>query len=443
MAESVLAGEGATFSEDQLLFLRRHGYLEETYWTFSYSPIQDESGGIGGVFVAVSDTTTRVVGERRLQVLRDLGELSTVSVGTAEEASRAVVGVLARHRAEVPFVAAYLRSPDGSLRLVAAHGVTVGSAVAPRTLHGPADGGPVWRVAGTGAAEVVRGFVDGAVDAVDACVAGPAAPTDAVVLPVVVAGRVEPAGVLVAGVNPYRELDADHRSFFDLVADQLATAVTDALAYEAERRRAEALAELDRAKTDFFSNVSHEFRTPLTLIMGPVAELRAAPAVAADPRLRQELDVIHRNALRLGKLVNSLLDFSRLEAGRVEAHFEPVDLAAFTAELASVFRSAVERAGIDSWSTSRRCRSRCSSTGTCGRRSSSTCCPTPSSSPSRAGSPSRCARRSGRRCSPSPTPAPACRLTRCRACSSGSTGWSGRRRGRVRAAGSGWPWCAS
>ena len=347
MAESVLAGEGATFSEDQLLFLRRHGYLEETYWTFSYSPIQDESGGIGGVFVAVSDTTTRVVGERRLKVLRDLGELSTVSAGTAEEASRAVVGVLARHRAEVPFVAAYLRSPDGSLRLVAAHGVTVGSAVAPPTLHGPADGGVVWQVAETGTAQVVPGFVDGAAKAVAPCVTGPAAPTDAVVLPVWVAGRVEPAGVLVAGVNPYRELDADHRSFFDLVADQLATAVTDALAYEAERQRAEALAELDRAKTDFFSNVSHEFRTPLTLIMGPVAELRAAPAVAADARLCEELDVIHRNALRLGKLVNSLLDFSRLQAGRVEAHFEPVDLAAYTAELASVFRSAVDRAGID------------------------------------------------------------------------------------------------
>ena len=274
-------------------------------------------------------------------------------------------------------MAAYLRSPDGNLRLVAAHGVTVGSAVAPPTLHGPADGGPVWRVAETGTAQVVRGFVDGAADAVAPCVAGPAAPTDAVVLPICVAGRVEPAGVLVAGVNPYRELDADHRSFFDLVADQLATAVTDALAYEAERRRAEALAELDRAKTDFFSNVSHEFRTPLTLIMGPVAELRAAPAVAADARSREELDVIHRNALRLGKLVNSLLDFSRLQAGRVRgAASSPSTSPRYTAELASVFRSAVERAGLDSSSTARRCPSRSTSTGTCGRRSSSTCCPT-------------------------------------------------------------------
>ena len=347
MAASVLAGRGATYSEDQQLFLRRHGYLEETYWTFSYSPIQDESGGVGGVFVAVTETTSRVVGERRLRVLGDVGELSTMSAGTAEEASRAVVGVLARHRADVPFVAAYLRAADGTLQLVASSGVAAGGAVAPRTIRGPSDAEPLWRVAHNGTTEVVRGLVGDAADQVEASAAGPAVPADAVVAPLTLAGRSEPAGVLVAGVNPYRALDGDYRSFFDLVADQLSTAVTDALAYEAERQRAEALAELDRAKTDFFSNVSHEFRTPLTLIMGPVAELRAAPAVVADPRLREELDVVHRNALRLGKLVNSLLDFSRLQAGRVEAHFEPVDLAAYTAELASVFRSAVERVGVE------------------------------------------------------------------------------------------------
>ena len=343
----MLAGRGATYSEDQQLFLRRHGYLEETYWTFSYSPIQDESGGVGGIFVAVTETTSRVVGERRLRVLGDVGELSTMSAGTAEEASRAVVGVLARHRADVPFVAAYLRAADGSLQLVASSGVAAGGAVAPRTIRGPSDAEPLWRVAHNGTTEVVRGLVGDAADQVEASAAGPAVPADAVVAPLTIAGRSEPAGVLVAGVNPYRALDGDYRSFFDLVADQLSTAVTDALAYEAERQRAEALAELDRAKTDFFSNVSHEFRTPLTLIMGPVAELRAAPAVVADPRLREELDVVHRNALRLGKLVNSLLDFSRLQAGRVEAHFEPVDLAAYTAELASVFRSAVERVGVE------------------------------------------------------------------------------------------------
>ena len=211
MAESVLAGEGATFSEDQQLFLRRHGYLEETYWTFSYSPIQDESGGIGGVFIAVSDTTTRVVGERRLRVLGDLGELSTVSAGTAEEASRAVVGVLARHRAEVPFVAAYLRSPDGNLRLVAAHGVTAGSAVAPppctaRPTAARCGGSPRrGRRRSSGGSSTGRRTRSRRAPPGRRC---PPTPSS---LPVCVAGRAEPAGVLVAGVNPYRELDADHR----------------------------------------------------------------------------------------------------------------------------------------------------------------------------------------------------------------------------------------
>ena len=253
-----------------------------------------------------------------------------------------------RHRDDVPFAAAYLRAADGSLQLVASSGVR---GRRHRGSAGPSAGRPTPSRCG-GSPTTARPRSSAAWSAAPRT-RSRRPPPGRRSRPTPssrhssIAGRSEPAGVLVAGVNPYRALDGDYRSFFDLVADQLSTAVTDALAYEAERQRAEALAELDRAKTDFFSNVSHEFRTPLTLIMGPVAELRAAPAVVADPWLREELDVVHRNALRLGKLVNSLLDFSRLQAGRVEAHFEPVDLAAYTAELASVFRSAVERVGVD------------------------------------------------------------------------------------------------
>jgi PAS domain S-box-containing protein len=114
-----------------------------------------------------------------------------------------------------------------------------------------------------------------------------------------------------------------------------------------ERKRAELqVAELDRAKTAFFSNVSHEFRTPLTLLLGPLEDaLRTASGTIA-PAQRESLEVSHRNALRLLKLVNTLLDFSRIEAGRIQAAFEPVPLSAYTLELASVFRSAVERAGL-------------------------------------------------------------------------------------------------
>ena len=147
----------------------------------------------------------------------------------------------------------------------------------------------------------------------------------------------------MAGVSPRRALDDAYRGFFDLAAEHIATAISNANALEEARGRAEALAEIDRAKTAFFSNVSHEFRTPLTLLLGPTEDALASPEQA----LRGEgLLTVHRNALRLLKLVNALLDFSRIEAGRAQAAYQPVDLAAVTSDLASGFRSAIERAGL-------------------------------------------------------------------------------------------------
>ena len=163
-------------------------------------------------------------------------------------------------------------------------------------------------------------------------------------LPITAPGYTKPTGFLVAGFSPRRLVDAEYRSFFDLIVGHIGTAISNARAYQEERKRAEALAEIDRAKTEFFSNVSHEFRTPLTLMLGPLED--ALNENALSSRMHGRLDVAYRNSLRLLKLVNTLLDFSRLEAGRIEAVYEPVDLAALTAELASVFRSAIEKAGL-------------------------------------------------------------------------------------------------
>ena len=107
----------------------------------------------------------------------------------------------------------------------------------------------------------------------------------------------------------------------------------------------ERLKELDRLKTQFFANISHEFRTPLTLMMGPLEDAIAQSEGLSAPG-RERLELAHRNSLRLLKLVNTLLDFSRIEAGRIQASYEPIDLALLTVELASVFRSAIERAGM-------------------------------------------------------------------------------------------------
>ena len=170
--------------------------------------------------------------------------------------------------------------------------------------------------------------------------------SQAMVLPVTSRGEGGTVGVLVAGVNPTRKLDPEYRTFYELIAGQIATAIQNVRSVEEERNRLEALAEIDRAKTTFFSNVSHEFRTPLTLMLGPVEDLLAQSYTGLSPAAKSQLELVNRNGSRLLRLVNTLLDFSRIEAGRMQAIYQPTDLAAFTTELASVFRSATEKAGL-------------------------------------------------------------------------------------------------
>ncbi len=173
----------------------------------------------------------------------------------------------------------------------------------------------------------------------------PRRPDAAAVVPIPSTGESGLAGIVILGLNPYRPFDDSYRDFLHLVTSQIAAAISNAQAYEQERMRAEALAELDRAKTTFFSNVSHEFRTPLTLMLGPIEDMLTRSA-ALPGETRGQLELVNRNGLRLLRLVNTLLDFSRIEAGRVRAVYRPTDLAAYTAELASVFRSTIERAGL-------------------------------------------------------------------------------------------------
>ncbi|EFL37443.1 sensor histidine kinase, partial [Streptomyces griseoflavus] len=332
----------ATWDEGLLLFVERSGYVEESYHTFSYSPLRDDSGAVVGMLCVVSEETERVIGERRMATLRDLGS-DPSAVRTEQEVLVFADQQLRRNPKDLPFTLTYLLDSDGSARLAGATGLPGGHPARPGTL--PADGSGVWPVAAPAQGESVLVPLDAAPFRDLPAGAWPEPPTHALTLPLLRQGGT-PYGFLVAGLNRYRVLDGAHRGFLELTAGHLAAGIASARSYEAQQRRAEELAELDRAKTTFFSHISHELRTPLTLIMGPVAELRTQLA-GADACVTDELDVIHRNGLRLGKLVNSLLDFSRIEAGRMQARYEPVDLSRTTADLASVFRSAVEKAGLD------------------------------------------------------------------------------------------------
>jgi signal transduction histidine kinase len=344
-------GGPATWMEDIALEINRRGFVEETHFTIAYSPVPDEAAprGIGGVLATVHEITEKVVAERRGAALRDLG-VHTAEAKTAEEACVIAAETLAHHDKEVPFALFYLIDPDRMhARLAGSIGVGRGEAASPLvvSLGDTDDGDGSWPLA-----EALRSEAMVTVDDLATRFARVPAglwtdpPGSAVVVPIRSNAAHRLAGFFVAGISARLALDELYRSFLDLAAARVATAIATARAYEEERRRAEALAEIDRAKTVFFSNISHEFRTPLTLILGTLSDLLDETGGDPASNRRALVTVAQRNAMRLLKLVNSLLDFSRIEAGRVQASYEPTDLAVMTADLASSFRSACEKAGL-------------------------------------------------------------------------------------------------
>ena len=324
MFEGVMQGTPTTLV-DFMLPLDRHGFTEECYFIFSYSPIRQEDGKVGGVLVTVTETTARVLAARRLMTTQALAA-RTREARSVSEACRIASDVLGENPDDLPFSAIYLAGTDGSsIRMEGRSGMRP---ALPDQL--PLDGaeGP-WPLASVIARREPR------------LLEGPGG--RALLLPIIQQGLRRPLGVFVAGLSPRLIPDDAYRGFLTMVASQLGTAIASAAALEDAKARADALAELDRAKTNFFNNVSHEFRTPLTLLLAPVEDALAS----ADGALRgPALESVQRNAQRLLRLVNTLLDFSRIEARRAHAVFQPTDLATSTADLASAFRSATDGAGL-------------------------------------------------------------------------------------------------
>jgi signal transduction histidine kinase len=349
MMESVFESGEPIWFEDLKLFLERRLPREECYFTFSYSAIPRTSAGsgppVGGIFCVCTETTSRVLGERRLRVLRELGgrALLARSEGDAADALAQTLGASA---ADLPFALLYLLDHERRIaRLAAVSGLERGGPPAPLVIDVQVSGRhDPWRLR-----EVLLCGQPLILERLDEGMGLPGGPWPepaqaALALPLTGSGRT--LGFLIAGLSPRLVLDEPYRAFCNLVAGHIAAGLVTARAFEEERRRARALAEIDSAKTAFFSNVSHEFRTPLTLMIGPLEDALADRQAPLPPEQHERVDAAFRNSLRLLKLVNTLLDFSRLEAGRVRACFEPVDLGALTREIASSFRSACERAGL-------------------------------------------------------------------------------------------------
>lgn len=321
--QQVLHTGTATYDEALLLLLKRSGFPEETYHTFSYSPLTDDGGRISGMLCVVTEETERVISERRMALLRELGS-ALGSTNTQREVLADFERCVGAYGRDLPFTITYLFSSDNQsvAHLSSTTGMPAAHPAAPAIIDANSGHAP-WPVSAV-LADSPPLTVSNLSEIVDASTLPTGAwhipPQQAVIMPFKQQGQKKPAGFIVAGVNPYRRLDPAYSGFIELLAGQLFAALSNAQAYEAERKRAEALAKIDRAKTLFFSNVSHEFRTPLTLLLGPLEEALAKKDNLPESE-RERLVVSHRNALRLLKLVNSLLDFSRIEAGRLQTWY--------------------------------------------------------------------------------------------------------------------------
>ncbi len=336
----VTTGE-ATWSDDLKLMLVNDGRRRERYFTFTYSPIIGAGGAIEGVFCAVAETTEQVMSERRLRTLSTLAA-ALMDAQSVETAMDTAIDVCAHHPADLPFAAVYASDEaDSRMRL---RGATPGATgVMPQLLASFTDRGSV-------EADGLR-LVPNLPALLPSLATGLGEDCPEQALVITLSGTADAVtggsstAALVLGLSRYRPLDDQYRGFCRLVADQVSATMANATAYQDERRRAESLAQLDHAKTTFLANVSHEFRTPLTLMLGPLDD--ALASLSGDDALADRLRIVQRNGRRLLRLVNALLDFSRVEAGQSQPQLAVIDLGPLIAGIASSFAEVCRIAGIE------------------------------------------------------------------------------------------------
>lgn len=319
MLDHVRATGEATWSDDQLLVLNRNGAFEEGYFTFSYGPIAGDAGAVEGIFIAVTETTRRVIGERRLRLVRDLG---TALMGVADEPEvhRRAQATLAGAAADLPYALLYLLDEQRRLRLAGAIGIDAGHPSAPAALDDPA--GP-WPLAAALSASQPT-LIDTPADVFGALPGGPwdVPARAALLLPLVAPAALQPVGLLVAGLSPRLRLDEDYHEFLGRIASQIAGAI------HAARSQAAIEAAL-RVRDDFLSTAAHELKNPLTPIIGRLQLLRRRLAQAGvEARHTQAVDTVVGDVRRLTAMVDSLLDLSRLRSGQLSIEHQPVDLGA-------------------------------------------------------------------------------------------------------------------
>ena len=234
---AAMQGE-ASYSEAELLLMQRNGYTEETYYTFSFSPVPEEDGSIGGIVCANTDDTDRMIGARRLALLREIAS-RTWDAETVADVYALSAQALATDPRDMPFAMIYRFDKDGAHATLSGQtGIAPGHPAAPETMSLEAGAPwPVREVARSGAAHVGvkldKRFAS--------LPKGPwnDPPHDALVLPLAAGADAPPRGALILAANPYRRRGDDgFENFAGLVARQIAAAVVNIESFEVERERA-------------------------------------------------------------------------------------------------------------------------------------------------------------------------------------------------------------
>lgn len=375
-----------TYKEDDLLLYRRgqRGQFLERYHTWSFIPIFDPTGKPLGLYNPTSETTAAVLARRRQETMRDLSEELLVARNTADYFA-SVSEVLERNTKDVPFAITYSIADDTrgalSMQLESSIGVPDNhpSVPAKMSLQLPnlrsqssqrgsnAFSSPTlsaisnltnsssrvkvsymtksWPIA---TALATRQCV--LVDDCSALITGfplrewDEMPYQAIVIPICSELSTDtPRAVMIMGLNYRCPLDTAYEDWIHVLRAHLVSSLASARASEEEKQRVADIDRMARAKTAYFQSAAHELRTPLTLVAGPIDDMLQTPLTASQ---NKTLTMAQRNLRRIQRLVNALLDFSRLEAGKLTGHFYPVHLGQFVGDLAALFGPGLERRNV-------------------------------------------------------------------------------------------------
>ncbi|GAB3298785.1 sensor histidine kinase [Hymenobacter tenuis] len=319
----VLAGE-TTYFENGLVLPNRRGFIEEAYFTFSHSPIYDEAGRVGGIFVTALETTVTVVQQRRLALFSHLNAQTTL-VTLPAEAAQHIIAALATNQADIPFALLYTHDqPAAQAQLRAWFGLPAGEPVAPATVDvaGPAadEGWPL-------AAALAPGRGAQVVSLPERFAHWPAGsgtepPTQALLLPLAVGDALPGSrAVLIMGVSARRPLDEAYRTFFELVADYAGRALARTITLHEAERLNQALRAVNTSLDTFVHIVAHDLKGPA---MNLSSLLQVYHEEAPGPARDHLIDLVGQEIRRLESTIRGLLQVLHIQYGTDEAQSDAV-----------------------------------------------------------------------------------------------------------------------